>query len=71
MDNAIYRGTGSGWVQVPGGGSGKDIAVDGRGRPWVIGMDDQIYYHDGGTWHLLPGGGRGKRIAVTDAGARW
>jgi hypothetical protein len=68
MDNGIYQGTASGWVQLPGGTRGKDIAVDGRGRPWIIGMDNQIYYHEGGTWHLLPGGGRGLRIAVTDFG---
>ncbi|OFW60616.1 MAG: hypothetical protein A2W01_08515 [Candidatus Solincola sediminis] len=63
-----YKGTGSGWVQLPAGGKGKDIAIDGKGNAWVIGMDDGIYYHDGVSWRQLPGGGRGHRITVNNSG---
>jgi hypothetical protein len=68
MDNGIYRGTGPGWVQLPGGGRGKDIAVDNSGRAWVIGMYDGIHSFDGNTWHEYPGGGRGRAIAAGPGG---
>ena len=61
----------AGWAEIPGGGRGKDIAVDGRNRPWVIGMDNAIYYNDGGRWHKYPGNGLGFTIAIGVNGKPW
>ena len=64
MDNHIYRGTGTKWVEESGGGIGKDIAIDTFGNPWVIGSDNGIYYHNGNRWIQYPGGGKGYRIII-------
>lgn len=64
LDNRIFKGTGSGFVEMPGGGAGKCITVDQRtGKVWVIGMDNGIFYHNGTTWIRYPNG-LGLDIAV-------
>lgn len=68
MDNTVYRGTGSGWAQVPGDKRGIDIAVDHYGRVWIIGTDHRIYYHLGNDWREYAGNGQGKAIAVSPEG---
>jgi hypothetical protein len=70
-DSHIYYGFQSGWKATPGGGIGKDIAVDTRGHAWVIGNDNTIWYHDGRQWNLYSRNGRGKAIAVSSKGVPW
>jgi len=67
--NADYPG--GGLPQQPAGGIGKDIAIDGSGRPWVIGSDNGIYHGTGSGWVQQPGGGIGKDIAIDSEGRPW
>jgi hypothetical protein len=41
-DQRIYRGSGSGWVELSGS-RGKNIAFDGSGKIWIIGTNNAIY----------------------------
>lgn len=66
LDNQIYKGTGSGFVMLPGGGYAKRITVDQRtGKVWVLGMDNGIFYYSGSTWVRYPNG-YGSDIAAYD-----
>ena len=49
-------------------GQGKDIAIDGLGRVWVIGMDNRIYFYNGSAWQLYPGNGAGLAVSVSRDG---
>jgi len=41
------------WKPIPG--SGKRIAVDPKGNPWVVKSDGTLARYDGREWHVLPG----------------
>lgn len=51
----IYRWSGSGWQQMPGGG----IRIGGTsGMPWVVNNNRRIYRWNGRDWDPMPGSAR-------------
>jgi hypothetical protein len=50
------RTSGDAWDKLPGGGT--NIAVDGKGNPWVTTDRDGIYRWNGAAWEQLPGAAR-------------
>jgi hypothetical protein len=66
-DNAFWQGNGSGWVQLPGGGTGKQFVADGKtGKLWCIGSDDGIWSYKGRSWTEFPGDEHVKDLVVFD-----
>jgi hypothetical protein len=67
------------WVQLPGGGCGKDIGVgpdpDGSDAVWVIGCDGgadgTIWKFDGSGWTQDQSGGWAANISVGSDGRPW
>ncbi len=66
--NADYPG--GGLPQQPGV-PGKDIAIKGSDRPWVIGSHNGIHHGTGSGWVPQPGGGRGNDIAIDGSDRPW
>jgi hypothetical protein len=64
----IYKGSGSGFVELSGDARGTNIAIDGGGKAWIIGTNKRIFFHDGSVWAEYPGGGLGQSIAVSQDG---
>ncbi|MCY1046875.1 M23 family metallopeptidase [Corallococcus sp. bb12-1] len=66
MNDFVYRGTSSGWVQTAQ--TAKRLTVDeSTGKAWVIGLDDKVYSFNPATliWSAhLPTASTGKDIAV-------
>lgn len=58
-DYKIYKGNGTGWSLLAGGGEGKRISVDNLGKLWLIGRDESIYFYDetNNKWREVPGKG--------------
>jgi len=46
----IWKGNGTNWSELPGGGLGKKIAVNKTGTLYVIGMDDLVWKFNGSGW---------------------
>ncbi|MFK7904829.1 MAG: hypothetical protein AB8B69_06875, partial [Chitinophagales bacterium] len=51
--------------------SGKDIAVDGNGHPWIIDPNNEVAFHDGANWQMFPHSIQAKAIAVEANGTPW
>ena len=62
LDDKIYSFNGKHFIEYPGDGRAKEIAVY-DGVPYLIGMDDAVYEGSNGKFfEKLPGGGKGKKI---------
>ena len=57
LDNRIFKGTGSDFVEVPGNGYGKRIAIDSaNGQLYVTGTDDGVFTLQNNIWKRMSTG---------------
>jgi hypothetical protein len=52
-DGGVYRWTGTGWQQLPGGAN--HIAVSSDGKPWLVNSCGTISQWMGSAWQQIPG----------------
>ena len=68
-NNHAYKANGTDWTELPGGMTGAtDIAVDGRGRPWVLDSPGRTLFLESSKWYEYPGERMGTALTVSRDG---
>ena len=52
------------WIEMKGGGLGKEIFCDSNGTIWLIGINNSIFTYSFNRWNEYSGGGKAIDISV-------